>query len=88
MRKRELYGVEYEIVVDWYDNGDASCVAKTIVEEGETSVNTYRMNVGKKDPISQQPFNKNDEMLYGYALGNKEFLWNDYWEDPAPEEGE
>ena len=40
--EREINGKTYEIVSEFYDNGDSSSVAKTIVEEGE-GVNTYRI---------------------------------------------
>ena len=88
MHDRRLKGAEYEVVVSFYDNGDANCIAKSIVGEGETAVNTYRLTVGKSDPVTQQPFNKNEDVLMAYALGNPEHLWQDYWEDPEPEESE
>ena len=88
MPNRRLKGAEYEVVVSFYENGEGNCIAKTIVEEGETPVNTYRLTVAANNPITQQPFNKNEDALMAYALSNQEHLWSDYWEDPEPEEGE
>ena len=88
MHDRRLKGAEYEVVVSFYDNGDGNCIAKSIVGEGETAVNTYRLTVVKSNPVTQQPFNKNEDVLMAYALGNPEHLWQDYWEDPEPEESE
>lgn len=86
--RRKLKGAEYDIVVSFFDNGDGNCIAKTIVGEGETPVNTYRLTVAANNPITQQPFDKNEDALMAYALSNQEHLWSDYWEDPAPEGGE
>ena len=85
--RRKLKGVEYDIVVSFFDNGDGNCIAKTIVEEDETPVYTYRLTVAANNPITQQPFDRNEDLLMAYALSNQEHLWSDYWEDPAPEEG-
>jgi len=86
MLKRSIKNVEYEIVAEFYDNGESSSIAKTIVEEGETSVNTYRIIVGSKNPYTQQEFNKSEELLKGYLISNDELLWSDYWADPVEEE--
>ncbi len=85
MLKRFIKNVEYEIVSEFYDNGDSSAVAKTIVDEGETSVNTYRLCVGSRNPVTQVPFDKNETALHNYLLTNDQMLWNDYWEDPVEE---
>lgn len=88
MLKRLIKEVEYEIVSEFYDNGDSSAVAKTIVDEGETPVNTYRLCVGSSNPLTQQPFNKNQDFLNEYLINNDELLWVAYWEDPVEEESE
>ena len=88
MPNRRLKDAEYEIVVSFIDNGEGNCIANSIVEEGETPVNTYRLTVGKNHPVTQIPFNKNEDALMAYALENPEHLWQDYWEDPEPEESE
>ena len=87
MLKRFIQDAEYEIVSEFYDNGDSSSVAKTIVDEGETPVNTYRLCVGSKNPVTQISFNKNLNLLNDYLINNDELLWVPYWEDSAPEEG-
>tara|TARA_R100000951_G_scaffold11246_1_gene9377 strand:+ start:3467 stop:3727 length:261 start_codon:yes stop_codon:yes gene_type:complete len=84
MRKIIKY-TRYEIVSEFYDNGDSSSVAKTIVEEGETAVNTYRLCVGSRNPLTQMPFNKDAVALAEYLKSSDENLWNAYWEDPVEE---
>ena len=86
MRRRFIKGVEYDIAVSFFDNGDGNCVAKTIVGENETSVNTYRLTVAANNPVTQQPFDKDENELLDYALSNQEHLWSPYWEDPVEEE--
>lgn len=86
MLKKIINGVEYEIVTSFEDNGQGNAVAKTIVEEGETSENVYRLRVATKNPLTQVPFSGNIEMLNNYVLSVDNKTWNDYWEDSAPEE--
>ena len=88
MRRRFIKGVEYDIAVSFLNNGDGNCIAKSIVDEGETAVDTYRLTVAANNPITQIPFDGNEHELLNYALNNQDHLWSDYWEDPAPEGGE
>ena len=88
MLKRFIKNVEYEIVSEFYDNGDSSAIAKTIVEEGETSVNTYRLCVGSSNTVTQVPFDKNETALHDYLLTNSELHWSDHWEDPVEDESD
>lgn len=85
MLKKIIKFVEYEIVSEFYDNGDSSSIARTIVAEGETPVNTYRLVVGSRNPITQVPFDKNETALHNYLLTNDQMLWDDYWEDAETE---
>ena len=85
MLKRNIKNETYEIVASFYDDGQANVIARTIVEEGETPVDTYRLTVGSKNPITQVPFNKDETALHNYLLTNDQMLWNDYWEDPVEE---
>lgn len=87
MLKKIINGVEYEIVTSFEDDGQGNAIAKTIVEEGETSENIYRLRVAAKNPVTQVPFSGNIEMLNNFVLSVGHNTWNDYWEDPAPEEG-
>lgn len=82
MLRRTIKDVEYEIVSEFYDSGESSSIAKTI---GENPVNTYRLTVGAKNPLTQISFNKDMDALHAYVTSNDEFLWNDYWEDPVEE---
>ena len=87
MRSRFIKGIEYNVAVSFYENGDGNCIAKSIVAEGETPVNTYRLTVAANNPITQRSFDNDEDALLDYALSNQEHLWAPYWEDPAPEEG-
>lgn len=88
MLKRIINGTEYEIVTSFESDGQGNAIAKTIVEEGETSENIYRLRVAAKHPVTQAPFHGNIEMLNDFIISVDNNTWNDYWEDPAPEEGE
>ena len=87
MLERNIKNETYEIVASFYDDGQANAIARTIVEEGETPVNTYRLVVGSKNPLTQLPFNKNETALHNYLLTNDQMLWNAYWADPVEEDG-
>ena len=82
--QRAIKDTVYEIVSEFYDNGESSSVAKTIVEEGY-GVNTYRIIVASHNPLSREPFNKDADKLWAYLRGNQSDLWMTYWDDP--EEG-
>lgn len=83
-----IKNVIYDLVADFEENGQGNVVAKTIVEEGETPVNTYRIRVAARNPLTQLPFNNDLDALLHYAMNQcDELTWDDYWEDPAPEEG-
>ena len=86
MLKKIIKDIEYEIVTSFEDDGQGNAIAKTIVEEGETSENIYRLRVAAKHPVTQVPFYGNIEMFNNYVLSVDHNTWNDYWEDPAPEE--
>lgn len=88
MLKRNIKNETYEIVASFYDDGQANAIARTIVEEGETPVNTYRLRVGSKNPLTQETFDKNETALHNYLLTNDQMLWDAYWEDPVEEESE
>ena len=87
MLERNIKNETYEIVASFYDDGQANAIARTIVEEGETPVNTYRLVVGSNNPLTQVPFNKNETALHNYLLTNDQMLWNAYWADPVEEDG-
>ncbi len=86
MLKRNIKNETYEIVASFYDDGQANAIARTIVEEGETPVNTYRLRVGARNPLTQVPFDKNETALQNYLLTNDQTIWDAYWDDPEPEE--
>ena len=88
--EREINGKTYEIVSEFYDNGDSSSIAKTIIEEGEEGegVNTYRIIIASRNPLTSEPFDKDADKLWSYLQRNQDSLWSPYYEDPAPEEGE
>ena len=88
--ERTINGINYEIISEFYENGDSSSIAKTIIEEGEEGegVNTYRIIIASRNPLTSEPFNKDADKLWSYLRGNQDSLWSPYYEDPAPEEGE
>ena len=82
MHSRMIKNVMYEVVAEFEDNGQGNAIAKTIVEEGETSVNTYRLRVAANNPLTQKPFNNDLDALLEYVLDQcDETVWNAYWED-------
>lgn len=88
MLKRNIKFETYEIVASFDDDGQGNAIARTIVDEGETPVNTYRLRVGARNPLTQVPFDKNETALHNYLLTNDQMLWDAYWEDPVEEESE
>tara|TARA_B100000575_G_scaffold288916_1_gene289766 strand:+ start:2635 stop:2904 length:270 start_codon:yes stop_codon:yes gene_type:complete len=86
--QRKINGKTYEIVSEFYDNGDSSSIAKTIIEEGEEGegVNTYRIIIASRNPLTSEPFDKDADKLWSYLQRNQDSLWSPYWEDPEPEE--
>ena len=81
MLKKIIKGTEYEIVTEFEDNGQGNAIARTIVEEGETPVNKYRIRVSSVNPLTQIPFNGNIEALTQFVLNVNQNNWNTYWED-------
>ena len=89
MPSRLINGIEYDLVAEFEENGQGNIVARTIVGEGKTPVNTYRLRVSERNPLTAVPFNNNMEALLHYAINQcSQRTWDKYWEDPAPEEGE
>lgn len=88
MLKKNIKGIEYEIVTEFEANGQGNAIAKTIVEEGETSENKYRLRTGIKNPVTQVMFNNDIDAFNAYIDGVPDTHFNIYWEDPEPEEGE
>jgi len=88
MLRKIIKGIEYEIVTEFEADGQGNAIAKTIVEEGETSENKYRLRTGVKNPLTQVPFNNDIDAFNAYIDGVPDTHFNIYWEDPAPEGGE
>ena len=87
MLKKVINGVEYEIVTAFDDDGQGNAIAKTIVEDGETAENKYRLRTGTKNPLTQVPFNNNIVAFNNYISGVSSNIFNIYWEDPEEEGG-
>ena len=81
MLKKIIKGTEYEIVIEFEDNGQGNAIARTIVEEGKTPVNKYRIRVSSANPLTQIPFNGNINLLNDFVMSVKENTWDAYWED-------
>tara|TARA_B100001939_G_scaffold240233_1_gene207782 strand:- start:3677 stop:3940 length:264 start_codon:yes stop_codon:yes gene_type:complete len=80
-------GIEYELVSTVADNLSSSNVLRTIVGEGETSVNTFRLNLPSWNPMTGQAFS-DAEQIEQFCKKVSHNFWSPYWEDPAPEGGE
>ena len=81
MLKKIIKGIEYEIVTEFEANGQGNAIAKTIVEEGETSENKYRLRTGIKNPLTQALFNNDIDALNAYISSVPDTHFNTYWED-------
>ena len=81
MLKKVIKGVEYEIVTEFEDTGQGNAIAKTIVEEGETAENKYRLRTGVKNPLTQALFNNDIDKLNSYVSSVPDTHFNIYWED-------
>lgn len=79
-------GIEYELVSTVADNLSSSNVLRTIVDEGETSVNTFRLNLPPWNPKTGQAFT-DAEQIEQFCKSVSHNFWSPHWEDPAPEEG-
>tara|TARA_Y100001980_G_C14379834_1_gene182198 strand:+ start:412 stop:678 length:267 start_codon:yes stop_codon:yes gene_type:complete len=77
---------EYELVQTLKDDLTSSNVLRTIVEEGETPVNTWRLNLGPTNPLTMIDF-QNSEEVENFCLQCPDNFWSPYFEDPEPEEG-
>jgi len=82
-----LNGIEYEMVNTVADDMSSTNVLRTIVEEGETSVNTYRLNLPTYNPMSQNPFTE-AQQIEDFCVHISENFWAPYFEDPVEEESE
>tara|TARA_B100000686_G_scaffold222120_1_gene229253 strand:+ start:4645 stop:4914 length:270 start_codon:yes stop_codon:yes gene_type:complete len=87
MLKKVIKGVEYEIVTEFEDTGQGNAIAKTIVDEGETAENKYRLRTGIKNPLTQVLFNNDIDAFNDYISGVSGNMFDIYWEDPEPDEG-
>jgi len=76
---------KYELVQTLKDDLTSSNVLRTIVEEGQTPVNTWRLNLGPRNPQTMEDF-KNAEEVENFCLLCPDNFWSPYFEDPAPEE--
>lgn len=81
MLKKIIKGIEYEIVTEFEANGQGNAIAKTIVEEGKTSENKYRLRTGIKNPLTQALFNNDIDALNAYISSVPDTHFNTYWED-------
>ena len=81
MLKKVIKGVEYEIVTEFEDTGQGNAIAKTIVDEGETAENKYRLRTGIKNPLTQVLFNNDIDAFNSYISSVPDTHFNTYWED-------
>ena len=79
--------IEYELVNTVADDMSSTNVLRTIVEEGETPVNSFRLNLPPYNPLTQSPF-ADAQQIEDFCISIAENYWSPYFEDPEPEEGE
>ena len=85
MRKKYFRGVEYElVVVEIKDSGDSTNALQTIVEEGETPIKSWRVNLAANNPLTMAIFTDAESRL-NYLEGMPDRLWDEWYEDPEPE---
>lgn len=85
MRKKYLRGVEYDmVVIEIKDSGDSTNALQTIVEEGETPVKKYRVNLAANNPLTMARFTDAESRL-SYLGNMPDRLWDAWYEDPEPE---
>ena len=82
-----INGIEYEMVNTVADDMSSTNILRTIVEEGETPINTYRLNLPPFNPMSQSPF-INANQIEAFCLNSTNDFWSLYFEDPIEEESE
>lgn len=85
MPNRSIKNVEYELVQTLTDDLTSSNVLRTIVEEGETPVNKYRLNLVNWNPQTMVNWD-NAEQIETFCLTCPEYFWSEYFEDPVEEE--
>ena len=84
--RRSRDGVNYELIQTIGDDLTSSNVLKTIVPEGETPVNSYRLNLGAYNPQTMIKFQIATE-IEAFCLKCPDNFWSVYFEDPEPDEG-
>ena len=82
-----LNGIDYELVSTVASDMSSTNVLRTIVEEGETPVNSFRLNLPPYNPLTQSPF-ADAQQIEDFCISIAENYWSPYFEDPEPEEGE
>lgn len=88
MHKKLLNDVVYEMaVVEIKDSGDSTNALQTIVEEGETPVKKYRVNLAANNPLTMTRFTDAESRL-NYLENMPDRLWDEWYEDPVEEESE
>jgi len=85
--RRSRDGVNYELIQTIGDDLTSSNVLKTIVAEGETPVNSYRLNLGPYHPQTMIQF-QNATEIEAFCLKCPDNFWSVYFEDPEEEGGE
>jgi len=83
MRKKYFRGVEYEmVVVEIKDSGDSTNALQTIVEEGETPLKSWRVNLAANNPLTMARFTDAESRL-SYLENMPDRLWDAWYEDPV-----
>jgi hypothetical protein len=84
----DIDGVTYTVTITKNDNDTYTCIAKTIVEEGKTPVNTYKLNLTKRNPMTLQLWDSTKIMNFLTGPNGKSEFWMEYFDEPTEEEDE
>ncbi len=77
-------GIEYQLESAIAEDMSSTNVLKTIVEEGENSVNSYRLNLPPYNPMSLKPFTE-AQQIEDFCMSISKNFWSPYFEDPVEE---
>ena len=76
--------IEYEMINTVANDMSSTNILKTIVEEGETSTNAFRLNLPAFNPETLLPF-LNENQIIEFCNRAKPNLWSVYFDDPEEE---
>lgn len=82
--EREINSIIYDGLIE----DISTCFVVTLqtqVEEGETPVKTYRLNIAKYNPENQIPFSSKDDVS-AYLATKRDNIFGPWFDDPVEED--